>query len=113
MRASLRYTQTVHALTMEREELGLEWGCGGGLSILSTTAGVPRGKSGHLIQKHFYKTDFFNIQADEQCSRDPGGHRGNPASSGCAEKQAAYPHRLPVPHQLCHTVDAWLEGRFS
>ena len=58
MRASLRYTQTVHALTMEREELGLEWGCGGGLSILSTTAGVPQGKSGHLIQKHFMKQIF-------------------------------------------------------
>ena len=46
---------------MEREELGLEWGCGGGLSILSTTAGVPQGKSGHLIQKHFFETDFFLI----------------------------------------------------
>ena len=32
------------------------------------------------------------------------------ASSCCWQNQADHPHRLPVPHQLCHPVVAGLEG---
>ena len=55
-RASPRCTQTGLAQTMAREGLGLEWGCGGGLSILSTSADVPRGKS--ELKKQQFPTPF-------------------------------------------------------
>ena len=45
MRASLRCTQMAPAPTMAREVLELVWGCGGAMSILSTTADVPQEKS--------------------------------------------------------------------
>ena len=37
-------------------------------------------------------------------------HFSTQASSCCWQNQADHPHRLPVPHQLCHTVVAGLEG---
>ena len=37
-------------------------------------------------------------------------HFSTQASSCCWPNQADHPHRLPVPHQLCHPVVAGLEG---
>ena len=37
-------------------------------------------------------------------------HFSTQASGCCWQNQADHPHRLPVPHQLCHPVVAGLEG---
>ena len=92
-----------------RAGVGVWWGAEHPLNYSRRATGDKWAQK--RIIPHFI-LEYLDFQADEQCSRDPGMHRGNTASSGCTENQAGDTHRLPVPHQLCHTVDARLEGEY-